>query len=157
MSAEALATYLNDHLAGSVAAVELVERAIKAHQGTPLASFLSGLQKDIEQDQESLRDLLRRLGAGERRLKQAGAWLTEKASRVKLGGPNEGTPLARLEMLETLSLGIQGKLALWRVLRLVAPRYPELAGVDLDGLEHRAAEQYNMTETRRLEAAQEAF
>lgn len=157
MSAEALATYLNDHMAGSVAAVEMVERAIKAHQDTPLGRFLSGLQKDIEEDQEFLRDLLRRLGASESRLKQAGAWLTEKASRVKLGGPNEGTPLARLETLETLCLGIQGKLALCRVLREVAPRYRELAGFDIDRLERRAAEQYEKTEAQRLEAAREAF
>jgi hypothetical protein len=157
MSTEALAAYLNDHLAGSVAAIELIERAVSAHKGTPLGRFLLGLQNEIEADQDSLRDLLRRLGAGESRLKQAGAWLSEKASRIKLSGPDEASPLALLETLETLALGVQGKLSLWRVLRAVAPRHRELAGVDFNRLEQRAADQHAKIEARRLEAARDAL
>jgi hypothetical protein len=157
LRAEALAIYLNDHLAGSVAAIELVEQAIRVQEGTPLARFLHGLGEDIKADQDTLRDLLSRLGASESRLKQAGAWLTEKASRLKLGGAEEGTALARLETLETLSLGILGKLALWRVLRAIAPRHHELAGFDFVRLEQRAAEQHDEVEARRLEAARDAL
>jgi len=36
-----LATYLNDHLAGAVTALELVEQLEKAHAGAPLARALS--------------------------------------------------------------------------------------------------------------------
>lgn len=157
MSAEALATYLNDHLAGSVAVLELVEQATKLHEGTPLGRFLLGLQQDIKADQEALRDLMGRLGAGESRLKQAGARLTEKASRMKLGGADQSTALGQLETLETLGLGIQGKLALWRVLRAIAPRHRELVGFDFNRLEQRAVEQRGRIEARRLEAARDAL
>jgi hypothetical protein len=58
MSADALITYLNDHLAGSVAAVELVERATHAHEETELGRFFQGLGEEIKADQETLRDLL---------------------------------------------------------------------------------------------------
>lgn len=156
MSTKALATYLNDHLAGSVAAIELVERVSQAHEGTPLGRFFRALGEDIKADQETLRDILKRSGGSESRVKQAGAWLTEKASRLKLGGTDE-TPLARLEALESLSLGILGKLALWRVLREVAPKHRELVGVDFARLEQRAAAQHDRVEARRLEAAREAL
>jgi hypothetical protein len=157
MSADALTSYLNDHLAGSVAAVELLERATHAHEGTELGSFFQGLGQEIEADQETLRRLLERLGGSENRLKQAGAWLTEKASRLKLGGPDERTPLGQLETLETLGLGILGKLALWRLLQDVAPRHPGLTGVDFARLEQRAAHQHDQVEARRLEAGRQAL
>ena len=156
MSAEALVTYLNDHLAGSVAAVELVEWASRAHEGTPLGRFLAELGEDIKADQETLRDILKRVGGSENRVKQAGAWLTEKASRLKLGSTDEA-PLARLEALESLGLGILGKLALWHALRAVTPGHRELMGFDFARLEQRAAEQHDRVEARRLEAVREAL
>jgi hypothetical protein len=36
MSDDALETYLNDHLAGSVSAIQMLERAVDDHAGTPL-------------------------------------------------------------------------------------------------------------------------
>jgi len=36
MSIDALTTYLNDHLAGSVAAIELLQHSAKLHRGTEL-------------------------------------------------------------------------------------------------------------------------
>ena len=39
MTSEQLGTYLNDHLAGSVVAVDLLEHLEKAHAGTPLQKF----------------------------------------------------------------------------------------------------------------------
>ena len=36
-----LAVYLNDHLAGSTAIVELVRRAAREHEGTELGGFLA--------------------------------------------------------------------------------------------------------------------
>ena len=42
-----------------------------------------------------VRDLIARLGSPESPLKQAGAWLVEKAGRVKLGGTGEPNALSR--------------------------------------------------------------
>ncbi len=156
MSAESLGAYLNDHLAGSVVAVEMVERAIEDNAGTPLAGALAELVGQIREDQEVLRRLLAALGVSESPLKKAGAWLIEKAGRLKLGDTDEG-PLRRLEMLETLALGVGGKLALWRALERVADRHPAVAALDLAGLAERARAQHDRVEALRLEAAAAAL
>jgi hypothetical protein len=152
MSREALGTYLNDHLAGSVAAVELVERAIEDNAGTALGSFLAELGGAIREDQETLRRLIERLEFSESSIRKAGAWLLGKAERLKSADAG-GEPLHRLELLEVLGLGIQGKLKLWRALQRIGSRYPALSAVDFTALERRAREQHEAVEAHRLEAA----
>ena len=157
MSRDALKTYLNDHLAGSVMAIELAERTIRENEGGPVAARLSPLVEQIREDQTVLKGVIERLGTGESSLKKAGAWLAEKAGRVKLGGTDEPGELSRLEVLEMLTTGVHGKRALWRALRVVAARYEELRGLDLDLLERRAVEQHDELEAMRLEAAKAAL
>ena len=53
-----IATYLRDHLAGSVVAVELLEHLEGAHAGTDLAAFFARLRGDITADQDD--NLMRR-------------------------------------------------------------------------------------------------
>ena len=156
MTAESLGTYLNDHLSGSIAAVEMLERAIEHNAGTPLARELAEIATQIREDQQVLRTVLSELGVPENPLKKAGAWLLEKAGRLKLGDTS-GAELSRLEMLEGLALGIQGKLALWRSLRRAGERYPVLATLDLVTLERRAREQWERVEAHRLEAAEQGL
>jgi hypothetical protein len=153
VSREALGAYLNDHLAGSVGAVALAERTIRENEGDPLATRLSRLLEEIREDQAVLERLIERVGAGQNPIKKAGAWLAEKAGRVKLGGTDEPRSLSRMEVLEALAIGIHGKRALWRALRVVAARYDALRGLDLDRLERRAVEQHDQVEEMRLEAA----
>jgi hypothetical protein len=153
VSRDALATYLTDHLAGSVGAIELAERTIKENDGDPLAERLSGVLAEIRKDRVVLQELIERLGASQSPLKKAGAWLAEKAGRLKLGGTDEPRGLSRLEVLETLAMGIHGKRALWRALRAVAERHDVLHGLDLDLLERRAREQHDEVEHMRLEVA----
>jgi hypothetical protein len=157
VSRDVLQTYLNDHLAGSVIAIELGERTIRENEGGPVAARLSPLVEQIREDQTVLKGVIERLGRGESSLKKAGAWLAEKAGRVKLGGTDEPGDLSRLEVLEMLTTGVHGKRALWRALRVVAVRYEELRGLDLDLLERRAVEQHDELEAMRLEAAKAAL
>lgn len=157
MSDEALSTYLNDHLAGSVGAIEMVERAITENAGNLLGRRLEEILKEIRKDQAVLQDLIARVGSTENPLKKAGAWLAEKAGRMKLGGTDEPGELARMEVLETLAMGMQGRRALWRALRVVANKHPVLRGLDLDLLERRAVEQHDRVEEWRLEAAREVL
>jgi hypothetical protein len=157
VSRDVLQTYLNDHLAGSVIAIELGERTIRENEGGPVAARLSPLVEQIREDQTVLKGVIERLGTGESSLKKAGAWLAEKAGRVKLGGTDEPRDLSRLEVLEMLTTGVHGKRALWRALRVVAVRYEELRGLDLDLLERRAVEQHDELEAMRLEAAKAAL
>jgi hypothetical protein len=157
VSRKALSAYLNDHLAGSVMGIELAERTVRENEGDPLAVRLGRVLKAIREDQAVLKGVIDRVGAAENPLKKGGAWLAEKAARVKLGGTDEPGELSRLEVLEALTTGIHGKRALWRALRVVASRYEELRGLDFDLLERRAAEQHEVVEEMRLEAAEAAL
>jgi hypothetical protein len=157
MSIENLTTYLNDHLAGSIMALELIKHAAQPSAGTPLARSLEQLHGEIEEDQTVVRDLLRRLDASENPVKQAAAWLAEKAGRVKIDASDTSDPLGRLEALETLKLGILGKLALLVALEHVAGEVSALEGLDFPALRRRAQDQHDRVESWRLEAAREAL
>src|SRR4029453_16357907 len=60
-SDEALAVYLNDHLAGSAAGVELAEKLRDNNQGTELGKAMVALHHDITEDRETLKELMRHL------------------------------------------------------------------------------------------------
>jgi hypothetical protein len=156
MADDGLETYLNDHLAGARSAIQMLERAADDHADRPLGPQLVDLLGAIREDEGVLRGLIGRLGYPEHSLKQAGAWVAEKVGRIKVGGSHE-RPLARLELFETLALGIHGKLKLWRSLRAAAPRHPELRELDLGRLERRAQEQHDLVESWRIEAAEAAL
>ena len=112
-----LSTYLNDHLAGSTAGVKLARRAAESNEGMSYGPVLATLAAEIQEDRQSLLDVMERLSVGQDRLKLALAWGAEKAGRLKLNGELRGySPLSRLEELEALSLGVEGKLGLWRTL-----------------------------------------
>jgi hypothetical protein len=154
MSQTLLHTYLNDHLAGSVMALELIDHLAAVAPNPDTRQFFSTLHGEIVADQDTLRGLLKRVGGGENPIRQAGAWLAEKFGRLKLRVDDvvEGR-LRLLEGLEALALGIQGKLALWTALETVRDQIPEVRTVDLARLQHRAREQQAQVEARRVAAA----
>jgi hypothetical protein len=151
-----LATYLHDHLAGSVAGLELVEALAEQHEGEALGRFAGRLSKEIEADRRTLKDLAERIGPGGNPLKDAGAWLAEKVSRLKLSRPAAGE-LGTFEALEALALGILGKKALWDALAVVAPQDPRLGEQDFGELSRRARAQHAQVEEQRLNAARTAL
>ena len=158
MCVKELAVYLNDHLAGSVAAIELLDHLIKTHEGQPLAKFFADLRNDVTADQEVLRKLLKKFKAGESPIRKAGTWLAEKFSRVKMQASGEKVgELGLVQALEVLVLGITGKQLLWRSLSATIGNSPLLIEMDLEQLEERAIEQIERVEAKRLEAAREAF
>ncbi|HEU4953166.1 MAG TPA: hypothetical protein VFT28_01250 [Gemmatimonadales bacterium] len=156
MAHEALETYLNDHLAGSVSAIQMLERAVEDHAGTPLGPQLADLLTGIRAAQAELRSVMQRLGYTENPVKKAGAWLAQHAGRLKIGGSGE-SDLARFELFEALTLGLQGQSKLWRALRAVAVKHPPLDGVDLARLERQAQEHHDLVEAWRLAAAEAAL
>ena len=148
-----LGTYLNDHVAGSVLALELLDHLIDLPEG-PDRRLLTQLRTEIQEDQEVLRQLLRSVGPEESTARKAAAWLTEKLGRVKLRLDESGSgELRMLEGLETLALGIQGKLALWRSLATLGDAVPPLKTLDLVRLQARALEQFERVDRLRLHAA----
>jgi hypothetical protein len=151
-SGNPLAIYLNDHLAGSTAGVELARRAASSNEGNDYGRVLSGIAREIEEDRATLEALMSRLDVSRDRVKTLAAWLGEKAGRLKPNGHLLSySPLSRLEEIEFLLLGVTGKLSMWRALDHT------LGEVELAELEARAESQRERLETLRLQAAREAL
>jgi hypothetical protein len=157
---ERLATYLNDHLSGANAGVELARRLEQAVRDQPDGAVLDGLADEIAEDSETLRSALAAVGGSTNPVKQAAGWVAEKAHRVGVAidtASEDSDDLARLLEAESLSLGVEGKLCLWLALLEVAGAYPSLAALDLPRLADRARKQRRRIEAVRLAAARRAF
>ena len=155
---ESLATYLNDHLAGSVVALELLDHLEKDGAGTAEASILADVHADIEADRQELEAFMAQRGIAVSAPKKATGWLVEKLSELKLHLDDAGDgALRRLEALETIALGIAGKQALWDSLAAAAEDAPELNGLDNPRLGRRAEKQRGVVEGLRLHADKEAL
>ncbi|PZR73881.1 MAG: hypothetical protein DLM52_10330 [Chthoniobacterales bacterium] len=153
-----LPIYLKDHLAGSVGALDMLDHMIDAHEGKPLEAFLRTLRVDIDADQNELKRLMKHLEVDESAVRNAGAWVAEKFSRVKLRIGDAGDPnLALLQSLESLVLGITGKRSLWRNLGAVKKEMPRLTEFDFDELEKRAVDQFERVEEKAREVARQIF
>ena len=153
-----LGIYLNDHLAGATAGAELARRCAGRNRGSAVGTELKRIAREIAEDRESLRGVMREVGATENVAKTTVAWIAERAGRLKLNGRLLSySPLSRLEELEALRIGVEGKLALWRALKETRAADPRLKDVDLDELVLRAERQRDKLEEMRLEAAASAF
>ena len=151
-----LSSYLNDHLAGSVGALELLEHWRHLHRGKPLGVFFSEMEAEVRADQNTLRDIMRSFGIEESNVRKAAAWAAEKAgrARVMIAGDEPGSHGLVLT-LEGLVMGVTGKKLLWRA--LAATKLPQLNGYNLEQLQHRAEQQIERIEAERINAIQEAF
>lgn len=153
-----LRIYLADHLAAAVAGLALARRSARSNASNETGLFLRRLAAEIDEDGQTLRRIVARLGFDGSRLKELAAWAGEKLGRLKLNGQVRGySPLSRLLELEMLSVGIAGKLALWRSLEQVPEIAHRLAGIDLEQLIQRAQRQHAEVEEHRIAAAREAF
>jgi hypothetical protein len=152
-----LSIYLNDHLAGATAGLELARRVRDANRedetfGPPLAEICA----EIEADRETLVSLMGRLGIRRDPLKPAAAWAVEKLGRLKLNGQLTGySPLSRQVELEGLLIGIAGKEQMWKALgHTLGPKSGE---VDFAQLAERAERQRAVVGELHLEAASRAL
>lgn len=151
VDADELKSYLNDHQAGSVAGLELAKNLAKEHPGD---EFLVKLAKDVEADQDTLERLMEKYGARGNTMKQAGALLVEKVGTA-LG--EAGDELSFLRKLETLTMGVHGKLCLWESLNEVAETDEILRGYNFDRLMAGAQSQLDGLEAVRIKAARKAL
>ncbi|WP_434380961.1 hypothetical protein [Melittangium boletus] len=158
MKLDLLGIYLNDHLMGSVAGLEMARRAHAENEGQPLGDFLAGFVEDLQADRAQLQAVRRSLGLKQDLFKQSLAWVGEKWGRLKLNGRLVGySPLSRVVELEALCLGTEGRLALWRTLRRLASKEPSLGRFDFNVLIQRAEQQQRALERWRQKASEEAF
>ena len=152
-----LSLYLQDHLAGATAGVNLARRCAATGGRGESGRTLTGVASEIEEDRETLVRLMGDLGIRGSAGKNAGAWIAERLARLKPNGRLRGEPsMQRLHELEALSLGIAGKIGLWEALRS-APEVQAIDGLDLTDLELRARSQRERVESERLASARAAF
>jgi hypothetical protein len=156
MAEHYVATYLNDHLAGSEIALELLDLVDQTHD--PARRFASELRAEIAADRRELEAVMARLKVAVSRSRKAAAWLSEKIMELKLRlDDRKGGALHQLEIWEALSLGIEGKRLLWRSLAAATESTPGHEGTDYGLLQRRADEQRQGVENVRLEAAKAAL
>jgi hypothetical protein len=151
MSHLLLSIYLNDHLLGATAGVELFRRAAHGQRDTPAGPVLDRLSREVAEDREELITIMARLEIPVRHYKVAAGWLGEKVGRLKLNGHLLGrSPLSDLVELEALRLGVEGKASMWRVLLCVADDEPRLEHTEVELLLDRARRQAEELEQQRL-------
>jgi hypothetical protein len=156
MATDALSSYLNDHLAGSAVALDLLTKMRANNDDGEHRETIASLHEAVKQDRATLEAIMETLDVGVSSLRQAGGRVVEKVSRVQFDEWATGDrDLSLLLETEALALGIEGKMAGWQALK----ELPEgrLDGVDLDGLIDRAREQRAAVERLRIAAAPAAF
>lgn len=153
-----LQRYLNDHLAGSVCAIGIIEKLADTADDPEDAGFFRELGNKVEADRDLLKRLIGQLGESSSSLLQAAGSITGAASRLKLAWEGiEPGRLGRFEALELLALGIQGKRLLWVMLAEIGPSIPEWDVVNFADLELDAIKQRDSVEERRLAAGRDAL
>jgi hypothetical protein len=123
-----------------------------------MEKFSGELYAEIDHYREVLLNIIAKLNIALTSTRQAAAWLTEKAGRVKLrfDDPSGGN-LLLYQILEILSLGIEGKSSLWTALEAAAEDAPALRLENYDALRQRAVQRRDRVESRRITTARKTF
>jgi len=158
MSDELLSIYLNDHLAGLTAGVELAERCRGNNPEEPLQSLLAEARDGFQHERSLLRDLLQRLEAREDSLKQGAAWVSEKLGRLKSNGSLVGySELSRVLELEALVAVAEGSNLLWESLAQRHAHDSRLATLDLTALQTSTGQRLERLRAQHRSAVARAF
>lgn len=152
-----LGYYLNNHIAGSVAGIELVKQMVNENRGSELAHFLEKLKVELEEDQEMVRRMLKAIDQKESYTKELGAWLLEKLAVAPIAGITQSPYLRRVVELEAILLGSQGRIAMWTMLEKLFQADPRLTFADFTALRERAQRQARELDSFREAAAAAAF
>ena len=152
MAYSGLDTYLNDHMAGATAGTNLAKMAAEEHQTDEHGPFFSEIYAEIEADKDTLQQVIDALGVDESASKTA---LAEVGS--KLMGPKftagDDDQLNAFVTLETLSIGVEGKVCMWKALKTVESEYAAFEQFNIDELLARATSQREKIEAQRQKMA----
>lgn len=145
--------YLNDHLAGAAAALQHIDRMRARDAGSELSHVLQALRAEIEEDRDVLERFIAALGGSANPVKRASTLGAEILMSLRMQMPVLGagsTEATRLEEIEVLSLGIEGKRLMWNALGEISASDPRLSGFDVASLARRAQDQRERLERFRL-------
>jgi hypothetical protein len=153
---EYLEVYLNDHLAGSTVALEIIDQL--SAEATDLSAPLAELKGNIEADRQELLRLMRDLDIRQSRIRRMSGWIAGQLAETKIEIDDQADgQLRRLERLEAIGLGIEGKLRLWEALNAASSVDARLGVLDYEWLIQRARDQWLQVERLRIEAAKSAL
>ena len=138
-----LSTYLNDHLAGSVAGSQRMRRLAEAERTAADGPALMAVAQQIEEERTTLERVLARADIERNPVKTALGWLGEKAGLLKLNGRwLRRSPLTSLVELEAMRMAVTAKLSLWTTLGSTSLN----DGFDFDGLAAQSRDQLDVLE-----------
>ena len=154
----ALVTYLNDHLAASVAALKLLDRLCKSHGQSSLGVSLAEFAWDIKREQRIIARIVDAYDGQPSLVKRAMASIGDLVARIKMRTLRSGDrDLSLFEALELLSVGFYGRQSLWRTLERLKRDGIFRLGLDftmhIRGVEHQLA----VVQTMRLDIAAAAL
>ena len=153
-----LGIYCNDHLAAATGGIELVSRMLGIHRGTPYEPKLEELLDELREERAGVRSSMAALGIPVRQYKQAGSWLGEKLSRLKLNGHLlSRSPLSDLVEFEFIATAVLAKRAGFETLREIAAVDSRLDAALLDRLIAQADKQHDWLADVRREVAGRVF
>lgn len=134
----AIAAYLQTHLAGSRAGVDLFERSAK-HQFNPeIGTALADIRREVLAERDTMQQIMAALGVEENLVRSTLARVGERVSRLKPNGSLlHRTSLTDLVELEALRIAVSGKQAGWEALLAIEDLVPEL---DRESLEQLVAQ-----------------
>jgi hypothetical protein len=144
----ALSTYLREHLSGSDAATQIVERLRRTRAGTEDGRLFGTLFQEFQDERDVVRAVLASLGASDQSPKRLVA--NASAALIKLTAGGEPGELSWFRTLEALSIGVQGKRCMWRALQQLHLGPPAPGHNRFAELESLAVRQWEMIERRRL-------
>lgn len=150
MDDTALRAYLDGHRSGAATVIRLVDGRLERGAGP---AWLSVFREQLDDERAVVDAVAARLDAAGRAPTRVIGAVVHGAARLGLRASRTLHPqLDDLLELETMYVGVQGKMAMWRTLR-VHRQHPALRDVDLDDLAERAREQSAQLESHRLAAA----
>ena len=152
---QTLAAYLHDHLSGSDAVLELVDRLRQSRHDSDVARLCEVLNREFRDERAAVTSLLDTVDA-------AGVSARRVPGRVAgtvLGMPATGEPreLSLLRALEGLAAAVQRKRSLWRTLQAAFPTHAGTPGRSFAQFEAMAVAQWEAIDAQRARIARETF
>lgn len=152
-----LKIYLNDHLAASVAGIQMAKHCLKNSQDPVLSKFLSDFLKQVTEEQNLLKKIIIYLEDTQTPLKRMAAWIFEKMAHLKLNYFQSNAEVSRLLELEGLLAGVHAKLDMWRVVERLSISSPQFPNYPYESLIERVKKQLRSLEKFCLNAGENAF
>ncbi|GGR62841.1 hypothetical protein J2S40_002238 [Nocardioides luteus] len=158
MNDENLQAYLQHHWAGSSAGLALFRRVGQSHSDPQVAAEIRQLAAEMNEDRESLRDIIEQTGGKPSPVATATGRALEFAGRFKPNGRIvRRSALADLFDIEALRDAVNGKRAGWHVLLTIADEDPRLDPKQLAELMRRADDHIDRLEALHLKVGPAVF